>query len=405
MSDTTPITRRTALGYGLGTVGGALLGSSALAACGSSGSSSTASTTSVASTTTVVPMGGAALLTAAKAEAELTTVAIGVEDSYYVPVIAAFETFSGINLDAQHTTYPPKSAVADLQTAKTAGNPPPYDVIEITQSTAEKAASEGLVTPYVSTLWTDIPSVFKDADGNWAASYFGLVSLITNTTVSKGFEPKSWDELASSSKAPKGAFAMLGDPRTGQPLEGGLGLLTVMSAALANDGSLDDVEPGLKLLGELVDKGIFDVKLPSSLVALPDTAGASDTPVKALYSFDLPLAQHSGKASQTTVVGNVPTDGQLVGFYPQAIAKGAPHPHAAKLWLEFLQSDQGAEVFLKNGAIPTRFHAISQFGSAKLKALLPPAASLNAPVPSISQITAAQKTVDDKWTTYIPTDD
>jgi putative spermidine/putrescine transport system substrate-binding protein len=195
---------------------------------------------------------------------------------------------------------------------------------------------------------------------------------------------------------------MLGDPRTGQPLEGGLGLLTVMSAAIANGGSVDDVGPGLDLLGELAKKGIFELKDPTSLLALPDDAGTKKTPINVLYSFDLPLAQHSGSGEGATVEGHAPSDGLVAGFYPQAIAAGAQHPSAAQLWIEFLQSDQAAALFLANGAIPTRASAIRDGGSKELKAALPAEGELDAPVPSPSQIAAAQKTIDEKWADAIP---
>lgn len=400
-TDRATLDRRTLLKYGLGTVG-AIAGTGFLGACSSSESTTTSTTTTPGPSTTVAEATESKLLEAARAEGALTTVAVGEPGSYYEPVIAAFQDYAGFDLDARNPTYPPTFAVRDVAEAADKGEPPPYDVIEVTQATAEQAAEAGLLDPYVSTSWTEIPAPFKADDGAWSGSYFGLVSFITNVSATGGYIPSSWDELASSPDTPKASFAMLGDPRTGQPLEGGLGLLTVMSAALANGGSLDDVEPGLALLRDLSDKGIFDLSDGTSLVALPDDAGTKNTPINALYSFDLPLAQANGKANLTKVQAAAPSDGLVAGFYPQAITKGATHPEAAKLWIEYLQSDDAAAIFLANGAIPTRHSAIRESGSDELKAALPTEDELNAPVPTPAQLAKAQATIDEKWTTYIP---
>lgn len=398
----TTLNRRSLLRYGLGTFGAAALGTSVLSACSSGSGTASSGTTTSSPTPTTAPIGGSMLLDAARKEGHLTTVAVGVPFSYYEPLVEAYQKFAGFDVDLQHPTYPATSQINDLADAKNAKKKPPYDVVEMTQSTAEQAHDRGLLDPYVSSLWVDIPSLFKDADGYWSAAYYGLVSFIVNPGATAGFVPRSWDELAHSKKTPKGSFAMLGDPRTGQPFEGGLGLLTVMSAAIANGGSVDDVTPGLDLLGELADKGIFDLKEPSSLLALPDDAGSKKTPINVLYSFDLPLARHSGTTGGVTVEGHAPSDGLVAGFYPQAIAADAEHRSAARLWIEFLQSDQAAALFLANGAIPTRASAIRDGGSKQLRSALPPETELDAPVPSPSQVAAAQKTIDNGWAAAIP---
>lgn len=405
--DRDTISRRRLLGYGVGAAGASLLAPGLLTACGSSSSSKTTAS-SAPSTTSGQSGTDAKLLSAARAEGTVIACAVGTPHSYYVPVIDAFEKYAGFAMDLPHPTYPAPAQVEELAKARTLRKPPPYDVIEVTQSTATDATNQDLLEPYVSTLWADIPSAFKDPQGAWSAAYFGLVSFVVNTSVTKGYVPASWKELRDSPDTPRSSFAMLGDPRTGKPFEGGLALLTVMSAALANQGSLDDVEPGLALLGELVEKKIFDLSDPSSLLALPDTVGDDATPINALFSFDLPLSKWSGQqAGGKTVALAAPNDGLIGGFYPQAIAAGAQNPSAAKLWIEFIQSDRGAELFATNGAIPTRHQAIRDSVTApeSLKKALPPVNELQASFPTPAQLVAAQAIVDKKWTKYVPTQD
>ena len=51
------------------------------------------------------------------------------------------------------------------------------------------------------------------------------------------------------------------------------------------------------------------------------------------------------------------------GYYFQAINKDAPHPAAARLWQEFLYSDEGQNLWLKGGARPVRADAMVKAGT------------------------------------------
>lgn len=397
------MSRRRMLQLGAGVLGTSVLAPTLLSACGSSGSSGDAQ--SDATTTTLGSnigdaVGGADLLRAARAEGALITAAIGAPHSYYIGVIDAFQKYAGFDVDPKVPTYPPAAAVADVSNALQAKKKSPYDVIEITSDIANDANHKDLLTNYKSTLWADIPTILKDPDGAWSAAYFGTISFITNVTAA-GFAPKSWGELAD--KGDKGALAILGDPRSGQPLAGGLSLLTVMSAARANGGGVDNVAPGIDLLSELAHKGIFDPLSPSGLAALPDTAGSNQTPVNVLFSFDFPLGKFSGNNSGVDVRATTPSDGLLASFYAQAIPVSEPHSQAARLWIEFLQSDQGARAFLQNGAIPARHAVLRNKASDEIRKLLPSEEITNAPVPTQGQLAAAQKVIDEKWASKIPT--
>ena len=53
----------------------------------------------------------------------------------------------------------------------------------------------------------------------------------------------------------------------------------------------------------------------------------------------------------------MPTDGLFGSYYSQAISKFAPHPAAARLWEEFLYSDEGQNIWLKGLSRPVRLDA------------------------------------------------
>ena len=71
----------------------------------------------------------------------------------------------------------------------------------------------------------------------------------------------------------------------------------------------------------------------------------------------------------------VPASGVLAGVYVQAISAHAPHPNAAKLWMEYLYSDEGQTAWLKGYCHPARFNAMSAAGKIPQDLLdaLPPA--------------------------------
>ena len=62
--------------------------------------------------------------------------------------------------------------------------------------------------------------------------------------------------------------------------------------------------------------------------------------------------------------------GAVVGaFYVQAINKDAPHPAAARLWQEFLYSDEGQNIWLQGLARPVRLDAMVKAGTVDKQAV------------------------------------
>ncbi len=93
--------------------------------------------------------------------------------------------------------------------------------------------------------------------------------------------------------------------------------------------------------------------------------------------------------ARDTLAGNppvevvVPKSGVLAGVYVQAISAYAPHPNAAKLWMEYLYSDEGQLGWLKGYCHPIRFNdMVAKAGKIPQDLLdkLPPAAAYEAAV-------------------------
>ena len=96
----------------------------------------------------------------------------------------------------------------------------------------------------------------------------------------------------------------------------------------------------------------------------------------------------------------VPKTGVVAGVYVQAISAYAPHPNAAKLWMEHLYSDEGQLIWLEGGCHPIRFNDLVAKGKVPQELLdaLPPAEAYEKAVfPTLDEQNAANAAITGKW--------
>lgn len=97
----------------------------------------------------------------------------------------------------------------------------------------------------------------------------------------------------------------------------------------------------------------------------------------------------------------LPSDGQYGGYYCQAVSATAPHPWAARLWQEFLFSDQGQILYLKGYAHPARIgNLLARKAIPKSVTAALPASWLNAKgakFASLGQQTKAGVVIKAEW--------
>ena len=185
----------------------------------------------------------------------------------------------------------------------------------------------------------------------------------------------------------KGQVALNGEPtQTSSAFAG------VWAAALANGGSLDDIGPGIAFWGKVAKVGNLLKVDPNSA-----TIESGQTPIVLDWDY-LNVTQANRVQSSFTWKVALPPDGLFAQYYVQAINKNAPHPAAARLWQEFLYSDEGQNLWLAGEARPIRLTAMVRAGTAdraKLAAL-PPARAV-AIRPTQAQSDAAQTAVARDW--------
>ena len=100
------------------------------------------------------------------------------------------------------------------------------------------------------------------------------------------------------------------------------------------------------------------------------------------------------------VSGAFPSDGVYGAYYCQAINATAPHPWSARLWEEFLYSDQGQLLFLKGYSHPARYLDMAKRNviPKSMLADLPPASVYSKiKFASASLQTAAKALIAQQW--------
>jgi putative spermidine/putrescine transport system substrate-binding protein len=123
------------------------------------------------------------------------------------------------------------------------------------------------------------------------------------------------------------------------------------------------------------------------------------TPIVTTWDYNA-LAWRDGFAGNPKAEVIVPSDGVVAGVYIQAISAYAPHPNAAKLWMEYLYSDAGQIGWLAGYCHPIRFNDLAKNNKipADLLAKLPdPALYAKAVFPTLDEQGAAKGVIAAKW--------
>ena len=326
---------------------------------------------------------------AAKTEGMLTTIALPHDWCNYGEVIEAFKKkYPEITVNE----LAPDAGSADELEAVRAnkGNTGPQapDVLDVGLAFGPQAKDEGLLMPYKVSTWDEIPADVKDADGYWYGDYYGVLAFGINKDLIQN-NPADWADLKKPENAK--SVSLSGDPRTGnEPL------LAVMSAGMAMGGKpgKDTAEKGMAFFSELNKAGNF-----VAVGAKTGTIAQGQTPIAVAWDYNL-MAWRDQMAGNPPMDVVVPASGVVAGVYVQAISAFAPHPNAAKLWMEYIYSDEGQILWLKGYCHPIRFNAMAAANKLPQDLLekLPPAAAYEKAVfPTLAEQAEHKKIVADGW--------
>ena len=324
-----------------------------LAACGQQ----PATTTAADAAKLTGPIDMQTLITNAKKEGDLQAIGIPPEWADYADILAGY-TKKYVKID--YKAEAEYSSAQELEVFKQSKLHPHGDIGDVGFSFGPQAITSGLITPYKHAFWDDIEDDLKDPNGYWCTEYWGTQAFVINTDIVKN-PPTSFKELLAGNY--KNMVGIDGDPRQATDA-----FNAVYSAALATSGNLNDIQPGIEYFAQLKKKGNF-----TSARASQANVAKGEVAISIKWDY-LGLGDRDALKGKPNLQVLIPSDGSVAGPYVSIINKTAPHPYAARLWNEYIFSDEGQLFYLKGYAHPARYQKLVAANKvpADLAAKLPP---------------------------------
>jgi putative spermidine/putrescine transport system substrate-binding protein len=377
-----------AMALAIGACSSPAAGTSAPASVAPAGSTAAGGSTAPGASASAAAGVPQALIDAAKAEGTLSTIALPHDWCNYGAIIDGFKSKYGLAVNELNPDAGSGDEIEAIKANKDNPGPQAPDVIDVGITFGDPAKTDKLIQPYKVTTWDTIDPKLKDPDGYWYGDYFSILTFETNTAAAKS--PADWSDLLTPDY--KNKVALAGDPRASSQAYN-----AVYAAALASGGSLDNAQPGLDFFKKLNDAGNF---VPT--IAKPGTIDTGVTPVTVRWAYNA-LSHKDTANGNPTIDVVVPKAGRFLGVYVQAISAYAPHPNAAKLWMEYLYSDEGQAGWLKGYCHTTRLDDLKARNvSSDLIAKLPDISG--AVYPTSDQAAKAKDLITKQWDAVVGAD-
>jgi putative spermidine/putrescine transport system substrate-binding protein len=309
-----------------------------------------------------------AVCAAGKAEGGLNLIATPPDWANYGQMITDFQTKYGIKVQSDQPDVDSQTEINTAQQLAGTGRQP--DLFDLGAAVA--SANTSMFAPYKVGTWADIPDANKEATGLWVNNYTGFETIGYDSSLG---DIQKVADLADPKY--KGKVALNGDP-----LKASAGFNGVVLAALANGGSTDNIKPGVDFMKKLSDMGNLLPVDPN-----PATIASGQTPIVIDWTYNnnaqTPVLKPKGIDWKVVIPSDAPP---VAAFYNSAINKDAPHPAAARCWMEYIFSDAGQNTYLKGFALPVRLAAMQKAATVDQTAF----AAVNPPATAPVQLTPAQ---------------
>jgi putative spermidine/putrescine transport system substrate-binding protein len=329
------------------------------------------------------------LIAAAQAEGMLTTIALPHDWCNYEGVINGFKAlYPGIEVNELDPGAGSGEEIEAIKANKDNPGPQAPDVIDVGLAFGPSSKDEGLIQPYKVATWDDIPDSAKDPDGYWYADYYGVLAFEVNMNEVEN-PPSEYADLLKPEY--NGQVALSGDPLTSNAA-----IFSVWAAGLSTGATGEEAaQAGLEFFKQLNEAGNF-VPIDGD----SRTVGIGETPILIDYNYNS-IANDIALAGNPDLETKIPTKGSIAGMYVQAISAYAPHPNAAKLWMEYLYSDEGQLAYAGGFCYPIRYNAMLAAGTIpdEVAAQLP--STEGAYFPTIDEINAAKAIITEGWPTVV----
>jgi ABC-type Fe3+ transport system substrate-binding protein len=287
-----------------------------------------------------------ALYQAAKKEGTVVWYTTLIVDQAVRPLVAAFEKkYPGVDVQfSRADSIPTALKIIDEARARS----PQSDVFDGIE-TEQAVAKAGLVADYVPSTASQYPDELKDRNGAWIAETIYFLTPGYNTSlVSAKDVPQTLDDLL----APKWKGKL------------------VWSTARTAGGPIF-IGAVLRALGE--EKGMaYLKKLAAQKIANEDITARAvlDQVIEGEYPIALAIFNHHAALSAAK---GAPVDWirmQPIAALMQVISltKGAPHPNAGKLLIDFITSQEGQRVLAQADYLPALPSVPAKFPNLKPEA-------------------------------------
>jgi putative spermidine/putrescine transport system substrate-binding protein len=326
------------------------------------------------------------LIAAAEGEGVVTTIALPLDWCNYGGMIEGFEAKYNVDENGLDRGGGSAEELEAISANKDNPGPAAPDVVDIGLAFGPQAKADGLIQPYMVATWDEIPESAKDAEGYWYGDYYGVLAFEVNKT-EVATSPVDWADLLKADY--NGQVALSGDPLTSNAA-----ILSVWAAGVSAmpDGTVQEqAEAGLDFFKQLNDAGNF-VPIDGD----SRTVGIGETPILIDYNYN-------SKANAITLAGNpeidtvVPASGIMAGMYTQAISAYAPHPNAAKLWEEYLYSDEGQLKYAEGFCYPIRYDTMLADGKIPAEVVAELPSTEGALFPTLAELEEAKGYVVAGW--------
>ena len=280
--------------------------------------------------------GEKALYAAAEKEGLVVSFDTGPEWANWKSLFSAFKKrYPEVEL-----TYNDLGSAATVVALDKSRRRPQADTAYYFAASAVDAVKKDVVAPFKPLNFDKLPAVFREADGRWFTIHTLNIAFLVNKKLVKNV-PTSWADLLKPEY--KNTVVYL-DPRTA-----GVGQVVVFAAAYGNGGSVDNVQPGIDYLGKLHAAGHVQRVEGTTPYAkflkgeIPIWIGYENDGLKAKYQDGM------GDAAEVVI----PKEASVSAPYAISLVKNAPNPNSAKLWLNFIMSETGQNLFAQGYVRPS----------------------------------------------------
>ena len=312
----------------------------------------------------------AGLVDAARKEGSLTWINGYMGDTVAQEMVARFErTYPGVKLNTIRSTS--QVAFQRLRQDQQAGlhNCDVYsssDIAHFAQLSGEKR-----LLPYTPANAAKLDPALRGkslwVDGQYYPALISMMALAYNTKqVTAAAAPKKWPDLLDNKW--KGKLT-LGHPG----FSGYSGTWALLMQQLYGDGFFDKLSANDPLVGRSANDAVTQLNSGERVVAAAPAyvaieSGRRGNPVAVIY----------------------PTDGALLMVSPAAIMADAPHPAAAKLFMEWLLGPENSSLLVQQGGVRLNTEAANATDQPALAAIVTKR-------PTVEQIVKGIPDVTERW--------